>query len=580
MSHIHSPGPTPLPHPQMPAQSASVTSANRQKSKPYATGIAAGVEDEKYQAKYKELKRKVREIETDNDKLHYKVLMAKKSIQRMKLERAVLYERLSAVPPSPDLHSHALPPAHSGPGVPPQHPRDIGATAHHQLRDPRDFQPVDLNDHNAIEYMHNHSSYRVIPGPDGRPIQAPDGPIGPGVPPSHAISAVHMSRGSGHDSRQLPPLSQLTPIQHLEPPRAHGHSQAHSPHIHPHSNGSSRSRSSPSRSRGHQIYSQAPPPGYHSGGIPHPQQQYPPESLIPVQHGHHSPPHPSDRERSRRHETFDRGGHHGDPYAQSRHHSSPHSSSMVSPTSARASSRLHNHQRAGPGVNVNHPDPEYERERELERERAWARHEAERESAREYAPSVPMHASPPLHLRPRPPVDRADYPYSREPIGPGMHGRSSRSDTSGSGSGSGSGNGGGDSLLRQEGHTQYYDRERGPYAPRQPNPPRGLSEDQDVIHDDGRPYSRDRSGGHYPPPEQHRPPVESSRKRSRKDMEIEGDDDVDDSPAAGASRGGGDLPSRFTGSNLADDRGTKRIHQEIAARSHEREQDDDGASDT
>jgi hypothetical protein len=65
MSHIHrSPAPTPLSHPQMPAQSISATSANRQKSKTYATGIAAGVEDEKYQTKYKELKRKVREIET------------------------------------------------------------------------------------------------------------------------------------------------------------------------------------------------------------------------------------------------------------------------------------------------------------------------------------------------------------------------------------------------------------------------------------------------------------------------------------------------------------------------------------
>ncbi|KAG1752538.1 uncharacterized protein EDB91DRAFT_1293158 [Suillus paluster] len=565
MSHIHSPSPAALSHPQMPAQSVSAATAPRQKSKAYATGIAAGVEVEKYQAKYKELKRKVREIETDNDKMQYKVLMAKKSIQRMKLERAVLYERLSAVPPSPDIHSHALPPSHSGPGVPPQHPRDTGATGHHQHRDHRDFQPVDLNDHNAIEYMHNHNNFRVIPGPDGRPMQAPDGPIGPGVAPSHAISAVHMSRGgsaSGHDSsRQLPPLSQLTPIQHLEPPRAHGHSQAHSPHLHPHSNGSSRSQSSPSRSRGHPISSQAPPPGYHSGGIPHPQ-QYSQDSLIPVQHGHHSPPHPSDRERSRRHETLERGSYHGDPYTHSRQHSSSHSS-------PRASSRLHSHR-----PNISHPDPEYERD--LERDRAWPRHEGE--SAREYVPSGAMHASPPSHLRPRPPVDRGDYQYSREPIGPGVHGRSSRSDTSGSGSGSGSGNGGGDALSRPEGHTQYYDRERGPYAPRQANPPRNPSEDQDVIYEDGRSYSRDRTGGHYVLPEQHRPPVDSSRKRSRKDMEIDGDD-VDDSPAAGSSGGGGEAPLRYPGGHLSDDRGPKRLHQD--ARSHEREEEEeeDGVSD-
>lgn len=61
MSH---PSPATLPHLQMPAQSISAAAAPRQKSKAYATGIAAGVEDEKYQTKYKELKRKVKEIET------------------------------------------------------------------------------------------------------------------------------------------------------------------------------------------------------------------------------------------------------------------------------------------------------------------------------------------------------------------------------------------------------------------------------------------------------------------------------------------------------------------------------------
>lgn len=243
---------------------------------------------------------------------------------------------------------------------------------------------------------------------------------------------------------------------------------------------------------------------------------------------------------------------------------------MASPNTR--ASRLHNHQRVGPGSTISHPDPEYERD--LERERAWARHEGE--SAREYAPSGAMHASPPSHLRPRPHVD----PYSREPIGPGIHGRSSRSDTSGSGSGSGSGNGGGDALSRPEGHTQYYDRDRGPYAPRQANPPRNPSEDQDVIYEEGRAYTRDRTAGHYMLPEQHRPPVESSRKRSRKDMEIDGVDDVDDSPAAGSSGGGGEAP-RFAGGHLTDDRGPKRLHQE-PARPHEREEEEeeDETSDT
>lgn len=64
--------PPPLPpittmsrHPSPgPSHSLSVPQPPRQKqSKSYPTGIAAGAEDVKYQAKYKELKRTVKEIE-------------------------------------------------------------------------------------------------------------------------------------------------------------------------------------------------------------------------------------------------------------------------------------------------------------------------------------------------------------------------------------------------------------------------------------------------------------------------------------------------------------------------------------
>lgn len=69
-------------------------------------GITASVEDAKYHAKYKDLKRTVKEIEAvsrasthplptfigclfqDNDRLYFKLLLAKKNIRRMNLERA------------------------------------------------------------------------------------------------------------------------------------------------------------------------------------------------------------------------------------------------------------------------------------------------------------------------------------------------------------------------------------------------------------------------------------------------------------------------------------------------------------
>lgn len=45
------------------AQSAGAGGGQKAKAKPYVGGITAGVEDMKYHAKYKELKRKVKEIE-------------------------------------------------------------------------------------------------------------------------------------------------------------------------------------------------------------------------------------------------------------------------------------------------------------------------------------------------------------------------------------------------------------------------------------------------------------------------------------------------------------------------------------
>ena len=97
MSRQPSPGPSHFPP------------NNRQKSKNYTQGIAAGAEDAKYKTKYRELKKKVKEIEMvsqpaschptfsrlkhchsikDNDKLQIKILQSKRNIQRLRLERA------------------------------------------------------------------------------------------------------------------------------------------------------------------------------------------------------------------------------------------------------------------------------------------------------------------------------------------------------------------------------------------------------------------------------------------------------------------------------------------------------------
>lgn len=72
MSRQPSPGPS-LPHMHAsslyhpPGLANNPQFIQKQKNKNYVAGITAGVEDVKYQAKYKELKKKVKEIEMVSD---------------------------------------------------------------------------------------------------------------------------------------------------------------------------------------------------------------------------------------------------------------------------------------------------------------------------------------------------------------------------------------------------------------------------------------------------------------------------------------------------------------------------------
>jgi len=54
-------------------------------------------QDAKYLIKYKELKKKIKQIELDNDKMLIHILKSKRNIQRLRLERAILYEKAGLV---------------------------------------------------------------------------------------------------------------------------------------------------------------------------------------------------------------------------------------------------------------------------------------------------------------------------------------------------------------------------------------------------------------------------------------------------------------------------------------------------
>ncbi|KAF8338722.1 uncharacterized protein EI90DRAFT_2990649 [Cantharellus anzutake] len=118
----------------------------RQKSKAYTTTIAAQSDDLKYQTKYKDLKRKVRDIEVENDKLHVRILKAKRNIQRMRLERAILYERLAS------MGETIEPPIHSSHTDSPLPPPTVSTR----------LPPVDVYAHSSPYREHNPSTTTII----------------------------------------------------------------------------------------------------------------------------------------------------------------------------------------------------------------------------------------------------------------------------------------------------------------------------------------------------------------------------------------------------------------------------------
>jgi non-histone protein 10 len=59
-----------------------------------------GPDESRYQLKCRDLKRKISDVEAENDKLTVKIDRAKRSITRMRLERALLLEKLEQKMPA------------------------------------------------------------------------------------------------------------------------------------------------------------------------------------------------------------------------------------------------------------------------------------------------------------------------------------------------------------------------------------------------------------------------------------------------------------------------------------------------
>ncbi|EED82654.1 predicted protein [Postia placenta Mad-698-R] len=452
--HMHQPNPLSMYHPPGVANDPRFIQKHRNKT---VAGITAGVEDVKYQAKYKDLKKKVKEIEMDNDRLLFKLLAAKKNIRRMNLERAILYERLAAVPPTPGRHVQDLPPEQDPifnhqPPLPPEHVRVI-----------------DTSDPALSEYLSGRSQARVVHGPDGRVVAVedipPNAPGGaPSQPPPHGLPLVYGFRhdsGPGYDpNRQLPPLPPMIPL--LQPLGEHtqdfapinDHHGAPYPQVQPHGHGHAYVQSHGGST--HHSRSNSTRPDLDA--LPGSSTRI--DSLPSTHAGHsRSPGVPGEphAERSRRHDAAEPAHLHGHPHPHPHPHvqiptqnlsSSPPAYSPASTRSSeRSGGRVHNHQRVGPGANINRDVVA----REWEAEQAWNR-EREREHA---------HAHRLRHEM------RAEWAHDeREQAGPGVSHSASRSASPPSAPGNG-----GSRVPSRPASRQAYDAERvRPRPSRAPGP--------------------------------------------------------------------------------------------------------------
>lgn len=69
------------------SRTASGVESSKKKSKAHNASVAVRSDAVKCRSKYRDLKRKVADMEAENDRMHAKALVLKRKIQRVRLER-------------------------------------------------------------------------------------------------------------------------------------------------------------------------------------------------------------------------------------------------------------------------------------------------------------------------------------------------------------------------------------------------------------------------------------------------------------------------------------------------------------
>lgn len=180
---------------------------NMSYGKPAAPALSLS-EEAKYKKKCRDLKRRISEIESGNENLVTKLARTKRFIQRVRLERAILLEKLEdsaprrgpgsdgspSPPPSPALETYSLEPPHNNlNGSPAQSRRSLSPIfSSHDLLDGHDaHDPSHLS-----ATKHSNTAARSSPVPSTKKHKPPKDPNAPKRPKNAFLLFCEIERDS------------------------------------------------------------------------------------------------------------------------------------------------------------------------------------------------------------------------------------------------------------------------------------------------------------------------------------------------------------------------------------------------
>ncbi|KAG0212490.1 Tyrosine-protein phosphatase dsp1 [Mortierella sp. GBA30] len=133
--------------------------------------IATSAEDVKYKRKYKDLKKRIRDIEDDNDVLNIKLSRARKNVHRLRVERSFLFDKLDQSESGTQAHPSASSSSSTNSDTDERNGGDSSRKNRHRYRHGLDrFKHLRLSHHNSSNSHHDRNGPSNVLAPPPAPL--------------------------------------------------------------------------------------------------------------------------------------------------------------------------------------------------------------------------------------------------------------------------------------------------------------------------------------------------------------------------------------------------------------------------